>query len=70
MAAKILWLTLARALIASSICFMFGLKERSYPGRELKSFWCDSNNRTLIILRFNILADISVLLILAIIKIW
>ena len=40
---------------------MFNLKERPYPGRELKSFWCDSDN---------ILADISVLLISAIIKIW
>ena len=46
---------------------MFGLKERPYPGRELKSFWCDSDNKTLIFLRFSILADISVLLILAII---
>ena len=28
----------ARAQTASLICFMFGLKERPYPGRELKSF--------------------------------
>ena len=28
----------ATAWTASSICFMFGLKERPYPGRELKSF--------------------------------
>ena len=28
----------ARAQTASSICFMFGLKERLYPGRELESF--------------------------------
>ena len=49
---------------------MFGLKERPYPGRVLKSFWCDSDNKKMIFLRFSILADISVLLILAIIKIW
>ena len=35
----------ARAQTASLICFMFGLKERPYPGLELKSFWCDSNNK-------------------------
>ena len=35
----------ARAQTASSICFMFGLKERPYPGRELNSFWCDSDNK-------------------------
>ena len=35
----------ARAQTASSNCFMFGLKERPYPGRELKSFWCDSDNK-------------------------
>ena len=35
----------ATAWTASSICFMFGLKERPYPGRELKSFWCDSDNK-------------------------
>ena len=35
----------ARAQTASSICFMFSLKERPYPGRELKSFWCDSDNK-------------------------
>ena len=58
----------ARACTAPSICLMFGLKERPYPGRELKSFWCDSDNN--FFLRFSILADISVLLILAIIKIW
>ena len=59
----------ARAQTASSICFMFGLKERPYPGRELKSFYCDSDNKNFDFLRFCILADISVLLILAIIKI-
>ena len=32
----------ARAQTASSICFMFGFKGRPYPGRELKSLWCDS----------------------------
>ena len=35
----------ARALTASSICFMFGLNERPYSGRKLKSFWCDSDNK-------------------------
>ena len=35
----------AKALTASSICFMFGLKERPYSGCELKSFWCDSDNK-------------------------
>ena len=60
----------ARAQTASSICFMFGLKESPYPGRELKSFWCDSYNKNFDFLRFCILADISALLILAIIEIW
>ena len=32
---------------ASSICFMIGLKERPYPDREMKSFWCDSDNKKL-----------------------
>ena len=35
----------ARAWTASSICFMFGLKYRPYPGRELKSFWSDFDNK-------------------------
>ena len=35
----------SRARTASSICFMFGLNERPYSGRELKSFWCDSDNK-------------------------
>ena len=35
----------ARAQTASSICFMFGFKGRPYPGRELKSLWCDSENK-------------------------
>ena len=60
----------ARARTAPSICFMFGLNESPYTGRELKSFWCDSDKKRKIFLRFSILADISVLLILAIIKIW
>ena len=38
-------MALARAQTASSICFMFGLKEKPYPGRGLKSFWCDSDNK-------------------------
>ena len=35
----------ARAQTALSICFMFSLKERSYPGCEHKSFWCDTDNK-------------------------
>ena len=35
----------ARTQTASSICFMSGLKERPYSGRELKSFWCDFDNK-------------------------
>ena len=35
----------ARARTALSICFMFGLNERPYSGRELKIFWCDSDNK-------------------------
>ena len=38
-------MSLSGAQTASSICFMFGLKEIPYPGRELKSFWCDSDNK-------------------------
>ena len=41
-----------------------------YPGRVLISFRCDSDNQNFIFLRFRILADISILLILAIIKNW
>ena len=44
---------------------MFGLKERPYSA--LISFWCDSDY--MIFFRFRILANFSVLLILAIIKI-
>ena len=50
-------MTHARARTASSICFMFGLNERPYSGRELKSFWCDSDNKNFDFLRFSILAD-------------
>ena len=60
---------------------MFGLKERPYPGRVLISFWCDNKNFLIIktfyvftflriFLRFSILAVISILLILEIMKIW
>ena len=52
----------ARAQTASSICFMFGLKERPYPGRELKTFGVILIIKTLIFLRFCILADISVII--------
>ena len=48
---------------------MFGLTGIPYPGRVLICFWCDSDNKNLMFLRFLILAHISVLLILAIIKI-
>ena len=49
---------------------MLGSKEEPYTGRVLISFWCDYDNENCNFLRFRILADISVLLILAIIKIW
>ena len=49
---------------------MFGLKERPYSAHVMISFWCDSDNKTSIFLRLKILADISVLFILAIIKNW
>ena len=50
---------------------MLGSKEEPYPGRVRISFWCDYDNKNLYFLTFlKILADISVLLILAIIKIW
>ena len=69
MAAKILWRTLELEPLYRFV-LLFGLKERPYPGRELKSFWpVILILKTLIFLRFSILADISVLLILAIIKI-
>ena len=62
-------MSLSRAWTASSICFMFGLAERPYPAHVLISFCCDSDNKNFF-LRFRILADISDLFILAIIKIW
>ena len=34
------------------ICFMFGLKERPYPGRVLKSFLCDSDNKNIDFFKF------------------
>ena len=49
---------------------MFGSKEEPYPGRVLISFLCDYDNKNLHFLRLRTLADISVLLILTIIKIW
>ena len=48
---------------------MFGLRERPYSAHVVISFWCDSDNKNYNFLRFRILADISVLFILAIIKI-
>ena len=50
----------ARAQTASLICFMFGLKERPYPGRELKSFGVILIIKTLLFLRFWILAIIKI----------
>ena len=44
---------------------MFGLGERPYPAHVVISFWCDSDNKNFYFYTFNI----SVLLILAIIKI-
>ena len=58
-------MSLSIARTALWICFMFALKEIPQPGRVLISFWCDSDNKN-----FVILADISVLLFLVIIKIW
>ena len=51
-------------------CGSKGSKEEPYPDHVLISFWCDYDNKNLYFLRFRILADISVLLILAVIKIW
>ena len=51
-------LSLSRARTASWICFMFGLMEIPYPGRVLKRFWCDSDNKKNDFYRFIILADI------------
>ena len=68
MAAKILCHSLA-AWAALWISFMLGLKERPYPGRV--DFGVILIIKTQIVLRFRIriLEDISVLLIMAIIKI-
>ena len=60
----------ARAWTASSICFMFGLKERLTLAVSWKAFGVILIIKTSIFLRFSILAYISVLLILDIIKIW
>ena len=49
---------------------MFGLKEIPYPAHVLITFWNDSDNKNFDVSRFRILVDISVLFILAIIKIW
>ena len=53
-------MSLSRAWIALWICFMFGLNKRPYSAHVLISFWCDSDNKTLICLRFRIFAHISV----------
>ena len=58
MAAKILNMSFSRTWTASLICFMFGLLERPYPGCVLISFWCDSDKKYVLFLRFKILADI------------
>ena len=62
-------MSLSRAWTALWICFMFGLRERPYSAHVVISFWCDSDIRNYNFSRFRILADISVLFILAIIKI-
>ena len=49
---------------------MLDSSEEPYNGRVLISFWCDYDNKNLNFLRFRILANIPVLLILPIIKIW
>ena len=50
---------------------MFGLKERPYPGRVLVSFGVILIiKKFFVFFRFRILADISVLLFLAMSKIW
>ena len=49
---------------------MFGLKGRPYSAHVLISFSCDSDIKAMIFLHFKISPDISVLFILAIIKIW
>ena len=49
---------------------MFGLTEIPYPAHVLICFWCDFDNKNFDFFTFQNLADISVLFILAIIKIW
>ena len=46
MAAKILWRTLELEPLHRFV-WLFGLKERPYSGRDLKSFWCDPDNKKL-----------------------
>ena len=62
-------MSLSRARTALWICFMFGLTERPYSAHVLISFWCDSDNKNYDFFHFEILAGISVLFILGIIKI-
>ena len=59
-------MSLSRAWTASWICINAWFNGRTLPGRVLIGFWCDYDNENLYF--FRILADISVLLILAIIK--
>ena len=70
MATKILCRSLELKPLHGFVSCLVQGKERPYPGRVLISFWCDSDNKNFFFLRFRILAYISVLLILAIIKIW
>ena len=60
----------ARAWTALLICFMFGLRKDLTLAVSWKAFGVILIIKALIFLGFSILADISVLLILAIIKIW
>ena len=50
--------------------FHVWFKGKTLPWPWAEKLWCDSDNKNFVFLRFRILADISVLLILAIIKIW
>ena len=59
----------ARAWTSPLICFMFALRKDLILAVSWKAFGVILIIKTLIVLRFSILADISVLLILAIIKI-
>ena len=60
-------MSLSRAWTALWICFVFSLKERAYSAHVVIGVILII--KTMIFLCFSILADISVLLILAIIKI-